>query len=158
MSDSYEKCQKTSLAELLPLIEEKLRIGGEVKFNPRGISMLPLIRQFKDSVSVASLKGELCRGDVIFYRRPDGQFVLHRIVGEDKDGYILCGDNQLIKEHGVKKTWIIGVMTAVWRDGKKVSCTDATYKVYKNLILPLWVIWLKTKSLLSKLKKAIKKS
>ena len=118
------------LAQLFPLIDEKLKSGGEVSFKPHGISMLPLIRQGRDSVTLELLKSEPKKFDVIFYRRPDGQFVLHRIIGKDEKGLILCGDNQFVKEYGVQKSWIIGVMTSVLRDGERISCTNPKYLRY----------------------------
>lgn len=128
--NSNERVEGLRLADIFPLIEEKLKSGGEVSFKPHGISMLPLIRQGKDSVTLKQLKEEPKKLDVIFYRRTDGQFVLHRIVGTDKNGYILCGDNQYIKEYGVQKSQIIGIMTAVLRDGEVISCDDLKYRAY----------------------------
>ncbi len=118
------------LEDMLPVIEEKLRSGASVTFGPRGVSMRPLIRQGKDSVVIEALKERPKTGDVIFYRRPDGQFVLHRIIGEDSRGYILCGDNQIVKEFGVTENLIIGIMTAVVRNGKTMSCNDKKYLKY----------------------------
>ena len=125
-----KKNYSLKLEEMLPLIEEKLKSGAPVKFVPRGVSMLPLIRQGKDSVIIERVKERPKTGDVIFYRRPDGQFVLHRIVGEDSRGYVLCGDNQIVKEFGVTDDYIIGIMTSIERDGKTISCNDGKYLKY----------------------------
>lgn len=125
-----KKSYSLRLEAMLPVIEEKLKSGASVTFGPHGISMLPLIRQDIDSVVIEAVKERPKTGDVIFYRRPDGQFVLHRIVGEDSSGYILCGDNQIVKEFGVTEDLIIGIMTAVVRDGKTVSCSDKKYLKY----------------------------
>ncbi len=130
MSNSGKNVEGIRLAELFPLIEEKLKNGGEISFKPHGISMLPLIRQGKDSVTLEQLKEEPKKYDVIFYRRADGQFVLHRIIGRDEEGLILCGDNQFVKEYGVQKEQIIGIMTSVLRDGEKLSCNDTKYLRY----------------------------
>ncbi len=118
------------LEAMLPVIEEKLENGGSITFGPHGVSMLPLIRQGKDSVTISALKEKPKKGDVIFYRRADGRFVLHRIMGEDSQGYILCGDNQCLLERGVAEDSIIGIMTEVIRDGKTVSCKDEAYLKY----------------------------
>ncbi len=125
-----KKIYSLRLEDMLSVIEEKLKNGASVTFGPHGISMLPLIRQDKDSVVIEAVKEPLKKGDVIFYRRPDGQFVLHRIVGEDSRGYVLCGDNQIVKEYGVTDNHIIGIMTALVRDGKTVSCNDKRYLKY----------------------------
>lgn len=144
------------LNDMFPIIEEKLRSGGDVIFKPRGVSMLPLIRQGLDSVRVSPLKAPPTVGDVIFYRRPDGQFVLHRIIGKNSLGYILCGDNQWIKEQGVKPQWIIGLMTAVERDGKTVECSHPEYLRYVKR-LPLRRFKLKLCNICGKIKRKILK-
>lgn len=118
------------LEEVFPLIAEKLKMGGKVTFKPHGISMLPLIRQGRDSVVIEKFDGNAKVGDVIFFRRPNGQFVLHRVIGKRKDGYILCGDNQWQKERGVLDTWIIGIMTGILRDGEAAKLNCKSYRKY----------------------------
>ena len=56
MSNYAENVEGIRLETLFPLIEEKLKSGGEVSFKPHGISMLPLIRQGKDSATIGPLK------------------------------------------------------------------------------------------------------
>ncbi len=159
MNNGGNKVEGVRLNDLFPLIEEKLKNGGEVSFKPHGISMLPLIRQGKDSVTLKRLEAEPEKLDVIFYRRPDGQFVLHRIIGKDKSGYILCGDNQFVKEYGVSPSRIIGVLTSVFREGKgEVSCESTAMKLYCRCLF-LRRAYLRGKSFtrraLSKLKRMI---
>ncbi|MBE7032143.1 MAG: hypothetical protein E7401_04175 [Ruminococcaceae bacterium] len=154
---SFQSKKGVRLEELFPIIEEKLKLGGSVTFRPHGVSMRPLIRQGKDSVTVGTLDKNPKTGDVIFYRRPDGQFVLHRIVGEDKNGYILCGDNQRILEHGVKQEWIIGILTAVSRKDRILECSGKSYKLYLKAVLPVWRIWVRLRGILGAVKRKIKK-
>ncbi len=130
MDEKSKAEYNVKLEDLFPLMKEKLEAGGNVIFKPRGVSMLPLIRQGIDSVTIEAVSERPSVGDVIFYRRPDGQFVLHRIIGENREGYILCGDNQCIKEFGVQRQWVIGVMTAVHRGDKTVQCDNAEYIRY----------------------------
>lgn len=159
MNDFEVSKKQISLNQAFLLIEEKLQNGGEVTFKPRGISMLPLLRQGKDSVTISPVTNALKKKDTIFYRRPNGQFVLHRIVGKNDDGYILCGDNQDVKEYGVKPEYIIGVLTAVKRGTRTIDCNSFLYSFYKNLILPVWKLNVKSRKsrVMTKLKKFIKK-
>ncbi len=157
MSDFHKEQKKINFDQALPLIEEKLKSGGSVKFSPHGISMRPLIRQGKDSVTVSGLGDSPRINDVIFYRRPDGQYVLHRIVGRDAEGFVLRGDNQQILEHGIKEQWIIGVMTAVKRRNREISCDSRGYRVYLKVVLPLWRLWLVPKGYLWRIKNKLKK-
>lgn len=124
-----------SYAEILPLIEEKLASGGEVSFTVSGKSMQPMVFDRKDTVTIKKAELPLKKYDIPFYRRDDGQFVLHRIVKLQKDGGYTCrGDNQLVNEPNVRNDQIIGVLTAFERKGKKV-CVDKSlkYKIYCRL-------------------------
>ncbi len=127
-----------ALQELYPIIEEKLRNGGTVMLPITGTSMLPLLVWGRDSVEI--IKCDIANvGDIIFYRRDDGNFVLHRIVGIDDKGFILCGDNQVNKEYGICDRHIIGVVKSITRKKKNFSVNSRLYKLYSKLwvtILP----------------------
>lgn len=114
--------------------EEQLLLHGQLVYTNVGNSMMPLLRQRKDLI-VIDRKGEnrLKKYDVILYRRPTGQYVLHRILKVCKDDYKLCGDNQWEPEFGVKDEWILGVMTAFVRDGKETPVTNKWYRCYVHL-------------------------
>lgn len=128
MSDNIKK---SSLDELEPIIREKLSSGGTVQIPITGTSMLPLLVQGRDSVILAPA-AEIKVNDIIFYKRDDGHFVLHRIIGNDGKGYILCGDNQWVKEYGITDRHIIGVVTEIIRDGVNIKTDDKEYIKYCN--------------------------
>ena len=85
------------LKDLWPIIEEKLENGGEVTINPGGISMKPLVVAGRDSVILEKAPKALKKYDVALYKRKNGQFVLHRVVGIKNGAYVMCGDNQYIR-------------------------------------------------------------
>lgn len=121
--------KKVSLEELEPIIREKLNNGGTVQLPITGSSMLPLLVQGRDSVILSPI-ANIQIGDIIFYKRDDGQFVLHRIIGENEQGYILCGDNQWIKEYGITRRHIIGVVSEIILDKKTISVDNEKYLKY----------------------------
>ena len=75
---------------LEPIIQEKLNSGATVTIQPKGISMLPLIRQGQDEVVLKKPSGRLNKYDIAFYKRKSGQFVLHRIIKKRKNDYVIC--------------------------------------------------------------------
>lgn len=124
---------KVTLEELMPIMEEQLSRGGRVSFKPKGISMLPLIRQGKDSVTLEAPPAQLKKYDIPLYRRQSGQFVLHRVVSVGKDGtYTMCGDNQWLREKGITHHQIIGVVCEIERNGKKIPVSDPEYLKYSK--------------------------
>ena len=99
----------TRLDALMPLIRERLEAGQTVRFSPMGISMLPMLRQGKDSVVLSPVPEKLKKYDLPLYRRPDGQYVLHRIA-EVGDTYTCIGDNQFRMEPGVEHGQILALV------------------------------------------------
>ena len=115
-------------------IEKVLEEKGYLMTAPFGTSMLPFIRPQRDIIVVRKYQGEAKCRDVILYRRVGGKLVLHRILEVGADSYVLCGDNQYIKEYGVKKEQVLGVLEGVYRDEKYIDCKKGRgYKVYVRL-------------------------
>ena len=136
-----EKSNKltVSLDELYPVIKEQLESGGTVQLPITGTSMLPLLVWGRDSVELVKCENAQ-KHDIIFYRRDDGHFVLHRIIGENDNGYILCGDNQWVKEFGICDRHIIGVVKSITRNGRKINTGNRLYSFYSKCwtaVLPL---------------------
>lgn len=131
--------KKISLDEIYPVIKEKIENNGAVQIPITGTSMIPLLVWGRDSVELVKCEKAQV-GDIIFYRRDDGHFVLHRIIGKNEKTYILCGDNQWVKEYGIEDRHIIAVVKSITRKGKKIDVNNKSYQFYSKLwtaILPL---------------------
>lgn len=120
------------LEELLPLLRERLDQGQNVRFSPKGVSMLPMLRQGKDTVVLSTVPERLKKYDLPLYRREDGQFVLHRIVAVGET-YTCIGDNQFYPEPGLKHGQMIAIVTAFTRDGKEHTVNEPGYRIYCRL-------------------------
>ena len=118
------------LAEYDETIRAVLESGGEFRIYPKGTSMLPLIRAGIDSVVLEKPAGRLKCGDIAFYLRDNGAYVLHRIVKVDDKGYTLCGDNQFVLETGISDKNIIGVVTKLYRGEKLILPQKISYRLY----------------------------
>lgn len=135
------------LDELIPLIEEQLEHGQSVRFAPKGTSMLPMLRQGIDSVVLSPLPEQLRKYDLPLYRRKNGQYILHRVVGVG-DCYTCIGDNQFEYEKGVEQTQMIGVVTAFFRDEKEYKVNALSYRLYCRFwhySRPIRLIWRRIK-------------
>lgn len=120
------------LEQLLPVIEEQLSQGRQVKFSPMGTSMLPMLRQGRDQVVLSPVPRKLKKYDLPLYRRDNGQFVLHRVIWAGET-YTCMGDNQFVAEPGLRHEQMIGLVTAFWREEKEIRVTDASYWIYCRL-------------------------
>ena len=117
--------------------------------------MLPMLRQGLDTVTISPVPGRLKKHDLPLYQRDDGKYILHRIirVGET---YTCMGDNQTVKETGVRHDQMIGLVTAFTRGEKKISVENWRYRLYCRFWaftrLPRYC-WRKGMSLLRRLAK-----
>lgn len=117
------------LADYAGTIREVMDSGGEFTLYPRGTSMLPLIVQGRDSVTLVKAE-EFRAGDIAFYQRENGQYVLHRVIGERDGTFTMCGDNQLAPEYGVKPEQIIAKAAYITRKGSKITPRSLPYRLY----------------------------
>lgn len=125
--------KEVSVDDVIELMIEKLNAGGRVTFTPKGTSMLPMLRDGQDIVILEKPKGRLHLFDVAFYRRDNGQYVLHRVYKFEKNGdYVMCGDNQFALEHSVRDDQIVAVMTAFIRKGNSYTVQSLRYRIYVN--------------------------
>ncbi|MBR3173690.1 MAG: S24/S26 family peptidase [Eubacterium sp.] len=107
-----------SMDAMIPLIKEKLNEDGKVIFTPKGTSMLPTIVGEVDTVSLVKPKFPLAKYSIPLYRRDDGSFVLHRVIGRKNGCYVMRGDNQFVKEKGIREDQIVGVVQTYVHDGE----------------------------------------
>ncbi len=103
---------------------------GMFLYAPTGTSMLPLIREGIDTVKLVKITKKLKKYDVVLYKRANNQFVLHRIVKVNKDGFNMLGDNQFHIEKGVPKDSVIALMDGLFRQDKYISMDTFYLKLY----------------------------
>lgn len=109
--------------------EQELREKGCLIYTTTGMSMRPFLRSGKDLMVIEAKKEGRCRvRDVVLYRRTSGKYVLHRIMAVRKDDYVLCGDNCWQLEPGIRDDQILGVLTAVIREGKRTEVSEFSYR------------------------------
>ena len=127
-------CERVILGEeLLPLLRERLAAGQTIRYLPfRGVSMLPMLRQGKDAVEIAPLPDKLKKYDLPVYQYPSGKVVMHRVVKVREDGYICLGDNTYEYEY-IRPEWMIAVVTAFKRGGKRISVETPGYRLYSRV-------------------------
>ncbi len=116
--------------------EEELKRSGRLVYTNVGVSMMPLLREKRD-IMVIEPAADYHVMDAVLFRRPSvsgrGAYVLHRIVRICPDGrYWIVWDNCVSGEF-VERKHILGVMTAVIRDGKEIKATDRAYRLYVAL-------------------------
>lgn len=105
------------------LFDKGVYIGPTV-----GISMLPMLKNRRDTIVVQAKTERLKPLDVALYKRGDA-YVLHRVLEVKEKGYIIRGDNCYTDEQ-VPEESVIGVLTEFFRKNKHFYCTDEKYLKY----------------------------
>lgn len=117
---------------LLPILES----GGEVPLRVTGTSMVPFLRHQRDTVYLRS--PALCpprTGDILFFRRQDGTWVLHRLFRPLRDGRLLINGDAQTWFETIRPDQIAGVVVKLRRDGGPVR------PARRRGALALWRLW-----------------
>ena len=109
-------------------IEDVLREKGVYIGPTVGVSMLPMLKNRRDTIVVKPKTERLKRLDVALYKRGEA-YVLHRVLEAVDGGYIIRGDNCYADEN-VPEEAVIGVLTEFFRKDKHYYCTDKKYIRY----------------------------
>ncbi len=148
------------LDELYPLIKEVIEKGGEFRLFPRGTSMLPLLNEGEDSVMLGAADG-IKAGDVLFYRRKNGAFVLHRLIEKRGETYTMCGDHQLGLEYGIEPQQVLAKMVGYYKGEVYHAIDEPQYLEYVKKQLSRFPFYRKNPTIyktLRKIKHLFKKS
>lgn len=138
--------------------EELLERDGVLVYKTRGVSMLPMLHQDRDLVTIEVPRGRLKPLDVALYRR-GGAYVLHRVVRACDGYYLIRGDNTYCLEK-VSEDAVIGVLTGFLRGGKRYSADDRAYRAYARVwdaAYPLRYTYVRARGLGARVFRTVKK-
>lgn len=109
-------------------IEEVLEKEGKYVGPTVGVSMLPMLKNRRDTIVVRPKTERLKPLDVALYHRGDA-YVLHRVLAVTETGYIIRGDN-CYSDEVIPEDDVFGVLTEFFRKDKHILCTDKKYIKY----------------------------
>lgn len=129
-----KKTFHTWLDNLSPIFLTMLSENVNFTLGVTGTSMLPMLKPGRDQVELTNCRQwNFKKGDIPLCRRPNGQYVLHRIVRVRQSGYYLCGDNQAFVEKNITRGNIIAVVNRFRWNGKWHDCGELGYQIYWRL-------------------------
>ncbi len=128
------------IMELIEAVHEK---GAAFRFQAKGHSMAPTIRD-NDIITISPL-GDIVprRGDVLAFRHPERpQMLVHRVLHAKGKRYFVKGDNCPTADGWVPAENVLGLITSVERNGKKRfwPC-HARPSPFANAYLQFYPLW-----------------
>ena len=142
--------------EYVSLLRELTEEGKEVSLLIAGNSMVPFLVHERDYIYFKKPDNTLKKGDMVFFQRDDGAFVMHRIQRIEKEGYYIVGDAQTFIEGPIRRNQIFARITKVKRKGKIVKPGDFWWEFFEHVwinMIPFRLIFLKLYSKFVKVKK-----
>lgn len=138
----------------MPVLRELLQQGQEVSVVITGNSMYPFLVNGRDEILISPPNGEWKKGDMAFFQRENGQYVMHRICRVRADGsYGLVGDRQTFIEEPIFRDQMFGKITAVKRNGKWIGPENFWWNFYAYV----WIRMISVRPMIFRLFAALKK-
>ena len=119
--------------EYVSVLREIAEEGKVVSMLIAGGSMAPFLCHNRDYIYSTKPERELRRGDMVFYQRDSGQYVMHRIYRVKHEGYYMVGDAQTQIEGPLRRDQIFAVITQVKRDGKMIRPGDFWWEFFEHI-------------------------
>ena len=132
--------KKMDTREYVSALRELVEEGKEVSMLISGSSMSPFLIHGRDYIFFKKPDRKLRKGDMVFYQRENGQYVMHRICKVKSDGYYLIGDVQKESEGPIKRRQIFAIITKVKRKGKYIQPGHFWWEFFAKIwvnIIPL---------------------
>lgn len=118
----------------MPVLQDLLSQGKEVSLTITGSSMSPFLVHQRDQILITPPDGRWRKGDMAFFVRANGQYVMHRICRVDKDGScFFVGDAQQQVEGPITPSQIFGKITSVKRKGKWIGPKDFWWQFFEKI-------------------------
>ena len=122
------------------MLRDLVNEGKECRLLISGSSMAPFLVHERDSIIFSKPDRELRRGDMVFYQRDNGQFVMHRILHVKPEGLYIIGDAQTEVEGPVKSEQVFALVTKVNRKGKWIGPGNFWWWFFSTVWLILFPI------------------
>lgn len=127
-------------SDYLDILKEQVENGKEASMIITGNSMAPFLYHGRDVIYFSRPVRPPKRGDMVFYQRKNGQYVMHRLIRVSKSGCFFLGDNQTIPEGPLLHECIFAIVTRVKRKNRMLDSKSFWWFFFSHIwisIIPL---------------------
>ena len=122
-----------STEEYILVLKELVEEGREVSLKIAGNSMSPFLSHERDVIYFKKPDRNLKKGDMVFYQRKSGRYIMHRIWKVDGNQYYLVGDAQREIEGPIERNQIFALITKAKRKGKMTQKGDFWWEFFEHI-------------------------
>lgn len=124
-----------SNAALVKLMQEAFSKGSSFRFQVKGFSMLPFIRD-NDLLTISpfSSSSDSLGNSVAFIHPKTGNLVIHRLIAKHNNSYIAKGDNVSQSDGLILKENMLGYVTKLERGGRIIPFGFGTERLLIALL------------------------
>jgi len=120
-------------ADLLELSKDIFRRGKSIRFQAKGWSMRPFIRD-GDFIVVSPIENSSIKaGDIVFHLTTENKVMVHRVIRKHKKGnrmiMFIKGDATFSSPEKVEMQNVLGKVVAVERNGRKKRLDTKLYQI-----------------------------
>ena len=123
--------------EYVSVLRELTEEGQVVSMQIAGSSMSPFLIHNRDMICFRKPDRRLKKGDMVFYQRISGQYVMHRICRARPEGYYMIGDAQWEMEGPISEEQIFARIIRVKRKGKWIEPGDFWWEFFEHVWIRL---------------------
>lgn len=125
--------RKLDTYEYVSALKELVDSGREAGITVCGSSMEPFLKDGRDTAFFKAPDRELRVGDIVFFQRSNGDYILHRICRIENGSYYMLGDGQRTVEGPIAREQIFALVTSVRRNGKLITPDNPTWVFFSKL-------------------------
>ena len=122
--------QTLDTREYITVLKEMTEQGMDVSMTISGTSMEPFLIHGRDRIYFQKPKSPIQKGDMVFFQRTTGEYVMHRVMKVNDHRYYVAGDHQTFLEGPIEETQIFAKVVSVERDGVWLTEKDHIWNFY----------------------------
>ena len=139
--------------EYMSVLQDLINEGREVGLLISGDSMSPFLVHQRDYIYFKTPDRDLKKGDMVFYQRITGQYIMHRIYDVKPEGYYIVGDNQAVVEGPLDRSQIFAIVTKVKRKGRLIGPENLIWKFYEKV----WIRMIPVRGIIGRVCRKLKR-
>lgn len=121
-----------------------------------GNSMSPFLIHGRDTVYLSRLCDPIKKGQILLYRRNNGQYVLHRVYQVKTESLTMVGDAQTELESGIRPDQVLAVVRSAKRKGKKQTPGCFWWEFFEKVWIRMVVVRPLVRSVYTAFRKCLK--